>query len=454
MSSSFGRENREDDSRRPDRTGSQMVDRIRALLVVVALAAAVLAPAATAGATDDPADDETPSWVELLEGDLSWSGGAATESDESPSTLVDREEAPVSAGEPSGSGDVSAAATFVVQTTSDVVNAGDGVLSLREAMTLANSDAADSIIQLTPGEIYELTVCGADPAEEDANVNGDLDHTDTNALTIIGGSKISVSDLESAVITTDCQERILESTTNAVVTLNGLALQNADAVDTGAGGAVRSLGTVMVNDSIFTENQTSTYGGAIYAIDGITAHRSIFASNVANGTGGGALDSNGSVDVTNSLFFVNESSWAAAIYASGAATVTASTIFVNDSGSIGDVRGSGITSTTSFIGLSEGVAPACSTPVTNSGGYNFYTDTSCGTGVSTDTVDLGGDPDEYFGSIVSVLPGGPLHDVVPPAKCQATDLVSSPRPRGHGARSVRRSCRGSRCRPLPSRPTR
>ena len=59
------------------------------------------------------------------------------------------------------------AATFTVTTTADVVNAADGVTSLREAFAAANASAGDDTIELGVGLTYVLTDCVAGPLVHD-----------------------------------------------------------------------------------------------------------------------------------------------------------------------------------------------------------------------------------------------------------------------------------------------
>ena len=76
-------------------------------------------------------------------------------------------------------------ATILVTTTTDVVNPRDGLLSLREAITLANATAAPDTIQLRAG-VYSISLAGAG---ENANATGDFDVT--NPLTITGAGAAS-----------------------------------------------------------------------------------------------------------------------------------------------------------------------------------------------------------------------------------------------------------------------
>src|SRR5262249_46313612 len=71
-------------------------------------------------------------------------------------------------------------ATFTVTPFADVVNPNDGKLSLREAITRANSTAERDTIVLQAG-VYKIGLTGQ---RENANATGDFDIT--NPLTIVG----------------------------------------------------------------------------------------------------------------------------------------------------------------------------------------------------------------------------------------------------------------------------
>ena len=62
-------------------------------------------------------------------------------------------------------------ATIVVTTRADVVNRGDGKVSLREAITRANATAGQDTIELGAG-VYRIGIVGAG---ENANATGDFD---------------------------------------------------------------------------------------------------------------------------------------------------------------------------------------------------------------------------------------------------------------------------------------
>jgi hypothetical protein len=74
-------------------------------------------------------------------------------------------------------------ATFTVTTPLDVVNANDGKLSLREAISQANAHAGSDTI-VVPRGLYKIALPGTD---DNANRNGDFDVT--GPVTIRGGRR-------------------------------------------------------------------------------------------------------------------------------------------------------------------------------------------------------------------------------------------------------------------------
>lgn len=72
------------------------------------------------------------------------------------------------------------AAVITVTTTADVVDAGDGLTSLREAFSTAGTNGADDTIALGAGLTYPLTRCGPGP----------LTHADGHGLVVQGNSSV------------------------------------------------------------------------------------------------------------------------------------------------------------------------------------------------------------------------------------------------------------------------
>ena len=134
-----------------------------------------------------------------------------------------------------------------VTTTSDVVNGGDGVVSLREAFTIANSDSDDTQITLVADALYRLCDVVTTATDEDANIDGDLDHTAANALTIIGNG---------AEIRTACPgERVAHHVnTGGSIALGDLLVAGGDLGLGEPGSALLSFGDATIADVTFTDN--------------------------------------------------------------------------------------------------------------------------------------------------------------------------------------------------------
>jgi hypothetical protein len=93
-----------------------------------------------------------------------------------------------------------AAGDIVVTTTADVVDAGDGVLSLREAVAQANATAGEDTVVLAEDATYQLTRCGAEETHAQLEVaRRDLDVTDPAGLLLEGHGSIIEQTCDSAL---------------------------------------------------------------------------------------------------------------------------------------------------------------------------------------------------------------------------------------------------------------
>jgi CSLREA domain-containing protein len=173
-----------------------------------------------------------------------------------------------------------ASADINVTTTTDAV-ANDANCSLREAITLANTDTADAsgcvdssssgpdTIQL-PAGTYTLT--GADG--EDVNASGDLDVKDASAtdeggdLTIIGvgdgtgETEVNGNDVDRVFDVLGGGDDAVDFAVEALKVSGG----RADAGATDDGGGIRmqvSNGAVTVRSATFESNDATRWGGAI-----------------------------------------------------------------------------------------------------------------------------------------------------------------------------------------------
>ena len=182
-------------------------------------------------------------------------------------------------------------ATIAVTTTLDVIDANDGLTSLREAIIESNSNAQDDEIVLGTGT-FELAISGISEANAQT---GDLDiapdgfHSltirgDGSGQTVVDGNEIDrvFEILEDSDVTfedlhitggSDAQQPTSIGRRgggifngNADLVLNRVRMTNNDTGDFGVGGAIYVAGgTYQINDSQLNDNFSDSAGSAIFA---------------------------------------------------------------------------------------------------------------------------------------------------------------------------------------------
>jgi hypothetical protein len=355
----------------------------------------------------------------------------------------------------------------VVTTTTDVVDAGDGVLSLREAITAVDADPGDSEIVLQPGATYHLTICD-DGVWEHENVSGDIDvDADPDLLTITGNG---------ARIEQDCvDQRVM--LTYRDLTIRDLTVAGADNVgatatgeDDGAGIYVYNPANFRSEDSTFTDLHAED-GPALYVGGDVELVRTVLTGNTAttgssgiatralntilaiedslitdnsSATGAPVLSSIGTLDIRNTTIAGNHADASGNIYSSILYANTG--IHLDHVTMVDNTQNSGATlfSASSVdlrasIIVNDSPYPEChaSTPTTTSHGGNVVRDTSCGTATATDQTDVA-DPGlaalaDNGGATRTMLPqpGSAAVDAEPTADCDlTTDQRGLHRPSG------------------------
>src|SRR5688572_25688507 len=211
------------------------------------------------------------------------------------------------------------AATVVVSTTADMVNAGDGLISLREAVNTANAAAGATTIQLSAAT-YQLSICGAD---EDANANGDLDFVPAKVLTIDGNG---------ATIQQTCRNRRIVQALSA-----GSGLIVTDATLTGGSGSQSAAIAYNGGDGDLTgvtvsgnNAGTGRVIGSLGPDNGATLD--IVDSTIGPNTGTGVHISFGTVTIVDSMISDNTERGVGLI--DGALSVSGSTISNNGAGGV------------------------------------------------------------------------------------------------------------------------
>jgi hypothetical protein len=372
------------------------------------------------------------------------------------------------------------AATIPVTTTDDVVDAGDGLISLREAVAQASSNGEDDVVQLGVGATYQLDLCA----------EGDLELTGSNLLTVEGNG--------STIEQTCDDQRIFNLLGTSDLAIEDLTLTGAAPSSGGTGSAIRTqgaqsdvtitrshlvanggravqaLGVVVVEDSTFVDNDElgaleapfgadvsgSSFegngsamadgGGAVVSLFGLLeVTDSAFVDNVVSGSGGALSAFQADIVVSSSTFTGNVANNGGAIAVSdSAASITlVNDTFVGNEAGVTTVGGNGahiqtpnvaFSSTGSVFAEPLGERTSCnigSVPLVTSGGGNYEADDdSCGLAGGTDVQD-GTDPllDDLTGTGAGAAlvpePGSPLIDLLPAADCdELTDQRGTTRP--------------------------
>ena len=191
-------------------------------------------------------------------------------------------------------------ATFTVTTASDVVNAGDGLLSLREAVQQANASAAtaDRVVfaDALAGQTLTLTR-GQLTVTADLTIDGDR-HDDGTAVTLSGGNVSRVLGIGG-------------SGTDA--TLEGLTITGGSAPTAAGGGVHLAAGNRLLLDDCTVSANTAASGCGLYAATGsaLTIRSSTIRDNTMDASsyanGAGLLAVGAAVTVERSSFLDNRS---------------------------------------------------------------------------------------------------------------------------------------------------
>lgn len=232
---------------------------------------------------------------------------------------------------------------ITVTTTSDVVDPGDGKISLREAITMANAGTGDYRIVIPRSmEAYTLTGNG-----DNANLTGDFDimGTPDRQITLAAGPAGGGPIPLFAMISGGGLDRVFHVHANTRVVFDSLVIKRGDARDNGGGaephgygGAIlQGTGSSVTLINTIVRNCTArgrmAAGGAIYCSDGtLTVIGGGFRENSAlgfwgaDGASGAAGQSGGTA-------------YGGAIYARG--TITLNGCYFNDNIARGGNGGNG-----------------------------------------------------------------------------------------------------------------
>lgn len=198
-----------------------------------------------------------------------------------------------------------AAATFTVNSTSDVVDANPGngacataagTCTLRAAIQEANALAGADQINV-PAGTYPLTINGAG---ENASATGDLDLTSN--VTIVGaGPTLTIVDASGL----NPRDRVFHALSNTV-TLRRMKITGGRQT---RGGGVLNAGATLTLTSVRVENNVATADGGGVATNGVVVATTITGSTItgnnAAGNGGGIANLGGAIVTVNTSTISN-----------------------------------------------------------------------------------------------------------------------------------------------------
>jgi hypothetical protein len=308
-------------------------------------------------------------------------------------------------------------AVFNVNTLADGFNLGPGLLSLRQAIQMANNTPGGNTINLTVPGTYNLTLLG--PAE-DNDLTGDLD-----ILPSGGNLTVQNTSRGGAAVSGDGTDRVFDinpadTGTNAPfkVTLVGFTIENGfaspDDGALGSGGGIRDQGnaSLELDNMRITDNMATADGGGISMENvtnvpwKLTINSSVIDYNHAGDAGGGIdEDGQGTVAINSGTFITGNTTvnQGAGVWLDAIDGVTANTT----------ITGAVIYGNIAFAGVGGGVGNSGSGNVVFTADvveFNFSGSAGGGFGDSGNTGNLTVENGSNFQFNYSVAGGGAIQE--------------------------------------------
>jgi CSLREA domain-containing protein len=323
--------------------------------------------------------------------------------------------------------DVRAASTITVNSTADatIPISGDGLCTLREAITNANNDNAATFGDCIAGSGNDTIVFASSLGTATITLTSTMPEI-LGGTMIDGDNRITLSGNDSV--------QVLYVTVTGSLTLQNISVTHGHAGS--GGGLINDVGgTVNIFHSVFSYNSATNTGGGAVNGGTMTITHSTFSYNSATNDGGGIING-GTLTIANSTFANNTAKYGGAIYNnSGTATILNSTFSDNSAtilgGGVTTQNGGGTNPTTTIRNtiFANSVAGGDCWNVSSGtliGGNNIIETTTTCTSIATIT----SDPD--LGSLTTSSPayfplnsGSPAIDAGDNAICNAAPVNKS-----------------------------
>lgn len=214
-------------------------------------------------------------------------------------------------------GSVKPAATITVNSTSDTTNATDGLCTLREAITAANTDTQSGAVagECIAGSGTDTISFSIPPAAPGCAGGVCTITLSGSALTVNTSLNIQGPGANLLTIAGNNTFRIFSLTAGGVYSVNfsGLTIANGGTTGTTGGGIdISSIATVRISSCVL-RNNAATLGGAIANSSGtLTIENSTISNNTAGTAGGIYIGGPGRFNLINSTVAGNSAtSWRA-----------------------------------------------------------------------------------------------------------------------------------------------
>jgi len=179
------------------------------------------------------------------------------------------------------------AASLTVNTLEDNITNGDGLCTLREAITAANNNLATNA-DCAAGS-------GADTLTFSVSGTITLVGSQLPTITAAGGALTMDGTGQTLTISGNNLVRVMQVAAGASLTLNHVTIANGIATgDYGAG--INNLGTLTITNSTFSGNSAAGgFGAGVYNTGGgtVTLRNTILANNTSGGNCSGAINIDG-----------------------------------------------------------------------------------------------------------------------------------------------------------------
>lgn len=213
-------------------------------------------------------------------------------------------------------------AIITVTSLNDDSIAGDGEITLREAIAALNANDASGNT-----DFNGITFDNTNDEIQFGGLTGTLT-LDGRELVVTEELTVSGTGAENLIIDADGRSRVINVTQNVPLTIEGLTLTGGMLLS-GNGGGINSAGDVFLRETIVSGNTADNRGGGIFSEEEVTLIDSTVSNNTASKRGGGGIFSDEGAILLNSTVSDNTANSGGGIRSREEVILTNSTVSNN-----------------------------------------------------------------------------------------------------------------------------